>query len=124
MKWKELFDKWSMSYIRLNAGFAELEFSPKDPDRDAAWEMYVELLTRITTQPLDDEHGDEQTALDSVFSLFPLTRQTLKNQGRHCTVFAKITAIVLNQVVEMSNSRQFRSGETEFLCVSRFTFDL
>ena len=97
MKWKELFDKWSMSYIRLNAGFAELEFSPKDPDRDAAWELYVELLTRITTQPLDD--GDELTALDSVFSLFALTRQTLKQQGRHCAEFAKIAVIVLNQVV-------------------------
>lgn len=88
-----------MSYIRLNAGFAELEFSPKDPDRDAAWELYVELLTRITTQPLDNEHGDEQTALESVYSLFQLTRQTLKSQGRHCTEFAKIAVIVLNQVV-------------------------
>ena len=99
MKWKELFDKWSMSYVRLNAGFAELEFSPKDPDRDAAWELYVELLTRITTQPLDDEHGDERTALESVYSLFGLTRQTLKSQGRHCAEFAKLAVIVLNQVV-------------------------
>ena len=72
---------------------------PKDTDRDAAWELYVELLTRITTQPLDDEHGDEKTALDSVYSLFGLTRQTLKHQGRHCTEFAKIAVIVLNQVV-------------------------
>lgn len=99
MKWKELFDRWGMNYIKLNAGFAELEFSPNDPDRDAAWELYVELLTRITTQVLDDEHGDERTALDSVFSLFALTRQTLKNRGRHCTEFAKIAVIVLNQVV-------------------------
>ncbi len=110
MKWKELFDKWSMSYIRLNAGFAELEFSPKDPDRDAAWELYVELLTRITTQPLDDEHGDERTALDSVFSLFALTRQTLKVQGRHCTEFAKIAVIVLNQVVRPFTAKWHRAS--------------
>lgn len=88
-----------MTYIKLNAGFAEMEFSPKDPDRDAAWELYVELLTRITTQPLAPDHGDEQTALESVYSLFGLTRQTLKSQGRHCTEFAKIAVIVLNQVI-------------------------
>ena len=99
MKWKELFDRWSMSHIKLNAGFAELQFSPNDPDRDAAWDLYVELLTRITTQPLPAEHGDEQTALNSVFKLFELTRQTLKKHGRHCTEFAKIAVIVLNQVV-------------------------
>lgn len=110
MKWKELFDHWSMSYIRLNAGFAELEFSPKDPDRDAAWELYVELLTRITTQPLDDEHGDEKTALESVFSLFALTRQTLKNQGRHCTEFAKIAVVVLNQVVRPFTAKWHRAS--------------
>lgn len=110
MKWKELFDKWSMSYIKLNTGFAELEFSPKDPDRDAAWELYVELLTRITTQPLDDEHGDEKTALESVHSLFALTRQTLKNQGRHCTEFAKIAVIVLNQVIRPFTAKWHRAS--------------
>ena len=34
-----------------------------------------------------------------MYSLFALTRQTLKNQGRHYTEFAKIAVIVLNQVV-------------------------
>ncbi|MDA8563901.1 hypothetical protein N9L06_05560 [Mariniblastus sp.] len=110
MKWKELFDQWSMSYIKLNAGFAELEFCPKDPDRDAAWEMYVELLTRITTQPLDPEHGDEQTALESVYALFGLTRQTLKNRGRHCTEFAKIAIVVLNQVVRPFTAKWHRAS--------------
>ncbi|MFR5916082.1 MAG: hypothetical protein ACLUGJ_14190 [Blautia wexlerae] len=31
--------------------------------------MYVELITRITTQPLDDADGDEETALNSVLSV-------------------------------------------------------
>ena len=63
MKWKEWLDKWSMTSVKLSAGFAELEFSPKDPDRDAAWELYVELLTRISTQHLQPDHGDDKTAL-------------------------------------------------------------
>ena len=33
--------------------------------------LYVELLTRITTQPLESGHGDEKTALESV--LYSLT---------------------------------------------------
>lgn len=99
MKWQEWLDKWSMANIKLSTGFAELEFSPKDPDRDAAWELYVELLTRISTQHLQPDHGDELTALESIYALFGLTRETLKNQGRHCNEFAKVAIVVLNQVV-------------------------
>lgn len=99
MRWKEWLQKWSVVYLKLNTGFAELEFAPKETDRDAAWEMYVELLTRITTQKLLPQHGDEQTALNSVYSLFAITRETLKRQGRHSGEFAKLAIIVLNQVI-------------------------
>ena len=44
----------------------EVELSFQDSDKDAAWELYVELLTRIVTQPLPQEAGDEQTALNSI----------------------------------------------------------
>lgn len=110
MKWREWLDAWSLNAIKLTTGFAELEFSPKDPDRDAAWEMYVELLTRITTQPLPAEHGDERTALDSIYALFALTRQTLKHQGRHCNEFTKIAIVVLNQVVRPFTAKWHRES--------------
>jgi len=99
MKWREWLDRWSMNSLKLNLHFAELQFAPSDPDRDAAWDLYVELLTRITTQPLPDDHGDEKTALESVFSLFKLTREILKKYGRHGGEFAKLAIIVLNQIV-------------------------
>lgn len=99
MKWKEWLDKWSMTGLSINAGFLSMDWEPKDPDRDAAWELYIELLTRITTQRLLPQHGDEKTALDSIYALFALTRETLKTKGRHCDAFAKIAIIVLNQVV-------------------------
>ena len=35
-----------------NTGILEMEWAPRDPDRKAAWELYVELLTRIATQYL------------------------------------------------------------------------
>jgi hypothetical protein len=99
MKWAEWMEKWSMTSLKLNLHFAELQFEPNDHDRNAAWDLYVELLTRITTQPLPEECGDEKVALESTHSLFPLTREILKRHGRHADEFAKLAIIVLNQVV-------------------------
>ena len=57
------------------------------------------MLTRIVTQPLNEQHGIEKTALDSIFSLFPTTREILKKYGSGCINFAKIAIVVLNQKV-------------------------
>ncbi len=38
----------------------ERDWAPQEADKDAAWDMYVELLTRITTQPLSGEDGLEK----------------------------------------------------------------
>lgn len=99
MKWKEWLDKWSMTGLKISTGFLEMEWQPKDADRDAAWELYIELLTRISTQHLQPNHGDESAALGSIHSLFGLTRETLKRQGRHAGEFAKIAIVVLNQII-------------------------
>ncbi len=61
-----------------------MEWKPQDEDKNAAWELYIELLTRITTQPLNEAHSDEETALKSIYSIFPLTREVIKSNGRHC----------------------------------------
>ncbi len=75
------------------------KFAPTEADQDAAWELYVELLTRITTQGLPAGQGDEKGALDSVFSLFATTREILKRHGKECLNFAKIAIPVLNQIL-------------------------
>jgi hypothetical protein len=76
-----------------------MEWKPQDEDKAAAWDLYVELLTRTTTQPLRDDFGDETAALSSVFSLFATTRSVIKNNTRHCIEFTKIAVVVLNQVI-------------------------
>ena len=75
------------------------ESNPPDNNRKAAWDLYVEMETRITTQSLDPEHGDEKTAFKSVHSLFQTTRDILLAQGPDCVVFAKIAIEILNQKV-------------------------
>lgn len=99
MKFKNWLSKWNLSSLKINAEFLELELNFDDTDKKAAWEMYVELLTRITTQPLKIEDGDEETALSSIYSLFPITRDILKKYGVSSITFAKIAIIILNQII-------------------------
>ncbi len=99
MKWSKWLDNWDMTSLKISAGFLDMEWKPQDEDKAAAWAMYIELLTRITTQPLPDEDGDEKAALASVYALFPLTRDIIKTNGRHCIEFTKLAIVVLNQVV-------------------------
>ncbi len=100
MKWSEwLYTKWHMTSLKMKSPFLELEFKPQDADEAAAWELYVELLTRITTQPLAEQDGDEATALTSIYSLFGTSREIIKKSGRDCKEFTKIAIIVLNQLV-------------------------
>ena len=99
MKWSKWLEKCDMASLKISAPFLQMEWNPSDPDKDAAWELYVELLTRITTQPLPDEDGDEEAALQSVYALFGLTRSIIKSHGRDCKEFTKIAIVVLNQII-------------------------
>lgn len=99
MKWRKWLENWDMTSLKVSAPFLEMEWNPAEPDKDAAWELYIELLTRITTQPLSRVDGDEETALQSVYSLFGLTRSIIKSHGRDCREFTKIAIVVLNQII-------------------------
>ena len=94
-----LFNNFHLEKIKLNLKLVDAEISFESSDQDAAWELYIEMLTRIVTQPLPSEAGDEQTALDSVYSLFSTTREILRRRGRRTLQFSKVAIPVLNQVV-------------------------
>jgi hypothetical protein len=64
---------------RIPAEARELPIT--DADTQAAWELYVELVTRVTTQPLEDEDGVEVTALESVVSLFRCVPTLMRRSG-------------------------------------------
>ena len=73
------------------------------------------MLTRITTRPLPEAHGDEKAALESVYSLFGLTREIVRHHGRECIEFTRIAVIVLNQVVRPFTAKWHRfSAEGAF----------
>ncbi len=99
MKLRDLFKSFNLEKVKLNLSVIEMEMSFEPADQDAAWELYVEMLTRIVTQPLPSQDGDEKTALDSIYALFGITREILRRRGRGTIQFSKIAIPVLNQVV-------------------------
>lgn len=110
MKLGNLFENFHLEKVRLNLSAVELEMSFQDADKDAAWELYVEMLTRIVTQPLSLEAGDDQAALDSVYSLFQTTRDILRRHGRGSIRFSKVAIPVLNQVVRPFTAKWHRES--------------
>lgn len=108
MKIRKLLENWDLTGLKVNLGFLEADWQPQEKDREAAWELYVEMLTRIVTQPLPAEHGDEKTALESVYALFGITREILRRKGRECIQFSKIAVLVLNQIVRPFTAKWHR----------------
>jgi hypothetical protein len=65
----------------LPFGIGGVEIKLDDTKRRAAWSLYVELVTRIAVQPLEIDQGLVREALTSLYNLFPITRQVLKEAG-------------------------------------------
>lgn len=116
MNWKNRLEAWGLSNLKVKTSFLEADISLQDADREAAWQLYVELLTRITTQALPTDTGDEVAALSSIHSLFKTTRQVLKEQGKDCVEFTKIAVVVLNQVVRPFTARWHRKSLAGAFC--------
>lgn len=65
----------------LPFGLGQVELESDDAMRRAAWALYVELTTRITTQTLENDQGLLREALNSLYSLFASTREILREAG-------------------------------------------
>ena len=69
--------------IGLPFGLGEIsgDWAPDTRERDAAWEMYIELITRIGVVDLAPTEGLVREALTSLYSLFATTRDILRRYG-------------------------------------------
>ncbi len=59
----------------------------------------MELKTRITIQDLNDDEGNDLSALDSVYDLFSLSREYMHAHGVRCANTATLINAFLNQKV-------------------------
>jgi hypothetical protein len=62
-------------------GWLSITLEPNESERRAAWQLYVELATRVASRPFDRSTGSARSAIESLYSLFVLTRQILKEAG-------------------------------------------
>lgn len=69
--------------VSLNLGAFKIggTWKPDETERKAAWEMYVELITRISIQELRPGEGMLREALSSLYTIFDTTRTILRNYG-------------------------------------------
>jgi hypothetical protein len=79
-------------------------WKPNDAEKKAAWEMYIELVTRISVVELKDDEGILRESLDSLYLIFQTTREILRKYGPDVAVstkkkelsFGKLAIIILN----------------------------
>jgi hypothetical protein len=67
--------------LPFGLGGVEQTWEPDDDERRAAWELYVELCTRIATVPAQVGTGLQREALTSLYTLFGTTREILRRYG-------------------------------------------
>jgi hypothetical protein len=67
--------------VNLPFGIGGAEWEADETERKAAWSLYVELVTRITIQSLEADRGLLREALNSLYSMFAITRQILREAG-------------------------------------------
>lgn len=95
MKQRDFLAKWGLLGQNIDSEVLEGEFATNDLDRAAAWELYVELSTRVLVW----WDGAEITALESVYTLFKKTRKILNRPGVVPGEFATLAILVLNNVL-------------------------
>lgn len=67
--------------VSLPFGIGSATWESDPTERHAAWELYVELVTRVAVQSLGTEEGLMREALNSLYSLFGSTREILRKAG-------------------------------------------
>ncbi len=71
--------------VDVDFGFGPLKvkgsWEADESEVRAAWELYVELCTRITVAKLKPDEGLLREALSSYYRLFDITRQILREHG-------------------------------------------
>jgi len=59
----------------------DTEWAPDHTERVAAWKIYIELITRISREPLPNDEGLVRESLSSLYSLFQAMRLIMRDDG-------------------------------------------
>ncbi len=73
----ELQQNWTSDEV-LAREMVKIDQALSETETSVGWHIYVELVSRIATQPLSDQTGDIREALTSLYRLFDIIRTELK----------------------------------------------
>ncbi|MES9928750.1 MAG: DUF2235 domain-containing protein [Candidatus Thiodiazotropha sp. 6PDIVS] len=97
--WNAWLKHWEIENPGIDDRRIDEFWAPNDADRALAWDIYVELQTRIAVQKLADDEGDDTTALTSIAKLFALSRDSMRKHGVNCSNTGALVTAYLNQKV-------------------------
>lgn len=97
--WRSWLEVWNLVNPGISEERLEEFWSPTEPDRAVAWDVYVELKTRIATEELKDDEGDDSAALTSIYNLFSVSRESIRANGVRSANSAMLISTFLNQRV-------------------------
>ncbi len=79
--------------------------SVTNEDRSAAWELHVELVTRVSSVKLEQDSGCNMAALNSLHSLFDSWRSIARNGGVKSLKFLKHTKPYFDEILRPFTSK-------------------
>lgn len=96
--------------LKITIPFLSIEgvvWEANETQRDAAWEMYVELVTRVSAVELPEEEGILRESLTSLYKIFQLTREILRKYGPNVArpykgsemTFGRLAVFILNKIL-------------------------
>jgi hypothetical protein len=97
--WSAWTKRWNLQVTGIDDERLTEFWAANDADRALAWDVYVELETRIAVQALGAEEGVEKVALDSIYKLFPLSRECMRAHGVDCANTGTLLTAYLNKKV-------------------------
>ena len=111
--WDAWLRRWQVEDPGIGDDRKDEFWAPKDADQALAWDIYVELQTRVAVQALGDDEGDDATALSSIYKLFPLSRKCMQRHGVDCANTGALLTAFLNQKVRRFTARWHKCSVEE-----------
>jgi hypothetical protein len=97
-----------LTKVTVKLPWVEGEWIADEDQQRAAWEMYVELVTRIAVQPLGADEGLVREAFASLHALFGETRRILREHGPSVAVPEKKKLLSFGQIAVDALNRSLR----------------
>jgi len=95
--WSAWMELWKIKDAKLVEKRGDNCWAPSDEDRALAWDIYIELHSRVSTQSLDDKQGNDLAALESIHNLFSIARERMQFHGIQCANTSTLIMLFLNQ---------------------------